>query len=134
MPRIFERFKQADGTATRPLYGGLGLGLSIVRHVVESHGGRAEAHSDGEGCGATLIIELPTEAPTGEAEVPSSTRSGEAAADRTRLVGARVLLVDDNDDSREFLATALEAAGAELRARSAACTTPSRRWGRGART
>jgi signal transduction histidine kinase/ActR/RegA family two-component response regulator len=110
LPRVFERFKQADGTATR-LYGGLGLGLSIVRHVVESHGGRTEAHSDGEGHGARMVVELPI----ADAEVPSSVRA-DTLAERTRLVGARVLLVDDDDDSRELLMTALEGAGAELRA------------------
>jgi signal transduction histidine kinase/ActR/RegA family two-component response regulator len=110
LPRVFDRFKQADGTATR-LYGGLGLGLSIVRHVVESHGGRAEAQSDGEGHGARMVVELPI----GDADVPSSARLGDGDLDRTRLVGARVLLVDDNEDSRELLATALESAGAELR-------------------
>jgi CheY-like chemotaxis protein len=112
LPKVFDRFKQADGSATR-LYGGLGLGLSIVRHVVESHGGSVAAHSDGEGMGARMVIELPS----ADADpTPSSTRAHDAEADRTRLVGARVLLVDDNEDSRELLATALEAAGAELRA------------------
>ena len=71
LPRIFERFKQADGTATR-LYGGLGLGLSIVRHVVESHGGRAAARSDGEGRGAEMVVELPI----AEVDAPSSSRPG----------------------------------------------------------
>jgi signal transduction histidine kinase/ActR/RegA family two-component response regulator len=111
LPRIFERFKQADGTATR-MYGGLGLGLSIVRHVVESHGGRAEARSDGEGRGAEMVIELPI----ADADVPSSARTGEAEAERARLEGARVLLVDPDDESRELLATVLETEGAELRA------------------
>jgi signal transduction histidine kinase/CheY-like chemotaxis protein len=110
LPRIFERFKQADGTATR-LYGGLGLGLSIVRHVVESHGGRAEARSDGEGRGAEMLIELPI----ADAEVPSSTRmGGDVDSERARLEGARVLLVEEDAESRELLATALEAEGAEL--------------------
>ncbi|HTB76353.1 MAG TPA: ATP-binding protein [Polyangiaceae bacterium] len=109
LPRIFERFKQADGTATR-LYGGLGLGLSIVRHVVESHGGRAAARSEGEGRGAEMVIELPI----GETEMPSSTRVGDVDSERARLEGARVLLVDEDDESRELLATALEAEGAEL--------------------
>ncbi len=109
LPRVFERFKQADGSATR-LYGGLGLGLSIVRHVVESHGGRAEARSEGEGLGAEMVIELPL----ADGEVPSARTDPDS--DPARLAGARVLLVDDDDDSRELLWTALEAAGAELRA------------------
>jgi signal transduction histidine kinase len=111
LPRIFERFKQADGTATR-VYGGLGLGLSIVRHVVQAHGGTVEAQSEGEGLGARMIIELPL----GDAEMPSSARLGNDDMNGTKLIGARVLLVDDNADSLELLATALEAAGAELRA------------------
>ncbi len=110
LPRVFERFKQADSTATRQ-YGGLGLGLSIVRHVIEAHGGSAEARSEGEGLGAEMLVELPVS----DAENPPSGRSVEADEDRTRLMGVRVLLVDDNDDSRELLATALEAAGADLR-------------------
>ena len=110
LPRIFERFKQADGTATR-LYGGLGLGLSIVHHVVESHGGRASAHSEGEGRGARMVIELPV----ADAEPPSSaTRLGDAESERARLEGARVLLVEEDAESRELLATALESEGAEL--------------------
>jgi signal transduction histidine kinase/CheY-like chemotaxis protein len=109
LPKIFERFKQADGTATR-LYGGLGLGLSIVRHVVESHGGTVDARSDGEGRGAEMVIELPVT----ETDVPSSARTGDADSARARLEGARVLLVDEDAESRELLATALEAEGAEL--------------------
>ena len=109
LPRIFERFKQADGTATR-LYGGLGLGLSIVRHVVESHGGRAAARSDGEGRGAEMVVELPI----AEVDAPSSSRPGDVEPERARLEGARVLLVDEDDESRELLATGLEAEGAEL--------------------
>ena len=110
LPRIFERFKQADGTATR-LHGGLGLGLSIVRHVVESHGGLASAQSEGEGHGARMVIELPV----ADAEPPSSsTRLGDAESERARLEGARVLLIEEDAESRELLATALEAEGAEL--------------------
>jgi signal transduction histidine kinase/ActR/RegA family two-component response regulator len=123
LPRIFERFKQADGTATR-VYGGLGLGLSIVRHVVESHGGRAEARSEGEGRGAEMVIELPI----AEGEAPSSRRVGDVDSERARLEGARVLLVEADDESRELLATALEAEGAELwvgRAREALATIGS---------
>ncbi len=111
LPHVFERFKQADGGATRQ-YGGLGLGLSIVHHVIEAHGGRVHALSEGEGKGTEIVIELPIlEAPSMPSLPPSET--GPTSA---RLEGARVLLVDDDRDTREFLATALRSAGADLRA------------------
>jgi len=110
LPHIFERFKQADGSATRQ-HGGLGLGLSIVRHVVEAHGGSVEAFSEGEGRGAEIVFELPT---TALGSMPSM-RTPDSPHVGTQLHGTRVLLVDDDADTREFLATALEAAGAELR-------------------
>ena len=62
LPFVFERFRQADGSTSRQ-YGGLGLGLSIVRSLVELHGGRVVAHSDGEGRGATFSVWLPADAP-----------------------------------------------------------------------
>ncbi|HEX3771729.1 MAG TPA: hybrid sensor histidine kinase/response regulator, partial [Polyangiaceae bacterium] len=110
LPRVFERFKQADGSATRQ-YGGLGLGLSIVRHVIEAHGGKVRAQSEGEGRGTQMVIELPL----AEADLPLPARPADLEDDRARLRGVRVLLVDGDEDSRELLATALEAAGAELR-------------------
>ena len=79
LPRIFERFKQADSTATRQ-YGGLGLGLSIVRHVMEAHGGSAEARSQGEGLGAEMVVELPVS----DAEAPASARVVEADSEPAR--------------------------------------------------
>ena len=111
LPHIFERFKQADGSATRQ-HGGLGLGLSIVRHVVEAHGGQVDGSSGGEGMGAEITIELPL------ADSPSqpSIRMAEAQPLDGRLDGAGVLLLDDDADTRDFLATALAAAGAEVRA------------------
>jgi signal transduction histidine kinase/CheY-like chemotaxis protein len=109
LPHIFERFKQADGSATR-LYGGLGLGLSIVRHVVEAHGGTVSAFSEGGGKGAEIVVEFPV------CEIASLPllRATEAEHTDPRLEGARVLLVDDDADTRDFLATALHAAGAEV--------------------
>jgi signal transduction histidine kinase/CheY-like chemotaxis protein len=116
LPHVFERFKQADGSATRQ-HGGLGLGLSIVRHVIEAHGGSVEARSEGPGKGTEVIVELPL---GGQPSMPSlrATESLEEAL----LEGARVLLVDDDADAREFLATALTGAGAEVRAVGAPST------------
>ncbi len=111
LPRIFERFKQGDASSTRE-HGGLGLGLAIVRHVVEAHGGTVSAHSEGEGRGAEVVVELPI----GEPESLPSMRSGDSQQIRVSLAGARVLLVDDDDDTRDFLAAALQAAGADVRA------------------
>jgi signal transduction histidine kinase/ActR/RegA family two-component response regulator len=111
LPHVFERFRQADGSATRR-HGGLGLGLSIVRHVVEAHGGRVEAFSGGEGLGSEITVELPA---AETASLPAI-RAADAPELQARLAGARVLLVDDDADTREFLAMALVGAGAEVRA------------------
>jgi signal transduction histidine kinase len=110
LPYVFERFKQADGSATRR-HGGLGLGLSIVRHVVDAHGGSVQALSAGEGEGTEIIVELPALPAESTPSLPAS----EAQSLGGRLQGARVLLVDDDDDTRDFLATALGTAGAQMR-------------------
>lgn len=65
LPFVFDRFRQGDGSATRP-HGGLGLGLSIVRHLVELHGGSVEARSDGGGHGAVFVVQLPLVVPDGD--------------------------------------------------------------------
>src|SRR4029077_2111963 len=75
------------------------------------HGGTAEARSKGEGLGAEMVVELPVS----DAEPPPSNHDVDGDEDRRRLADVRVLLVDDDDDSRELLATALEAAGAQVR-------------------
>jgi signal transduction histidine kinase len=110
LPYVFERFKQADGSATRR-HGGLGLGLSIVRHVVDAHGGSVFALSAGEGEGTEIVVELPALPAESTPSLPVS----EAQPLAGRLQGARVLLVDDDDDTRDFLATALGTAGAQMR-------------------
>jgi signal transduction histidine kinase/ActR/RegA family two-component response regulator len=110
LPHIFERFKQADGSATRQ-HGGLGLGLSIVRHVIEAHGGHVEASSEGEGRGSEIAIELPL----AEAGSLPSLRNAETQPLEGRLDEALILLLDDDEDTRDFLATALAAAGASVR-------------------
>ena len=111
LPHVFERFRQADATVTRA-HGGLGLGLAIVRHLVELHGGTVRASSPGEGRGATFTIELPLAAasiwnpPPLHASVPGP---GEQ-----ELSGLRILVVEDEADTREMIASALEAQGAEV--------------------
>jgi PAS domain S-box-containing protein len=114
---IFERFLQVNGGNTRDR-GGLGLGLAIVRYLVEAHGGHVEARSDGLGKGATFAVTLPlhrTTAPALSRPPPTGTAHGGVLADKL------VLVVDDDEDSRELVAQALESAGAAVeRAASAA--------------
>jgi PAS domain S-box-containing protein len=116
LPHVFERFRQAEST-TRRSHGGLGIGLSIVRHLVELHGGTVTAASRGENEGATFTVTLPLAA--------SGPDSGSARSRRTRptptsiqtaLVGARVLVVDDDPDTCELLTMVLRDAGAETKA------------------
>lgn len=116
LPHVFERFRQADGSITRR-HGGLGLGLAIVRHIVEMHGGQAEAHSAGEGCGATFILRLPLAATTHVA-TDTATYTCEVrpvAHDVVpRIDGCRVLVVDDEGDVLELVAKVLSDAGAAV--------------------
>ena len=105
---VFEPFRQADGTTTR-LHGGLGLGLSIVKHLVEAHSGAVSAQSSGEGKGATFVVRLPVV--TLSANVPSHDAliAGEAAGPLPQsLNGVSVLVVDDDDESRQVVAAHLE--------------------------
>ncbi|MBD2439225.1 ATP-binding protein [Nostoc sp. FACHB-110] len=108
LPYVFDYFRQADSATTRK-FGGLGLGLAIVRHLVELHGGTITAQSPGEGMGATFIVKLPLMSnqsmvnPT--AQLPASSLS---------LQDIRVLVVDDDTDTREFIAFLLEQANATV--------------------
>jgi PAS domain S-box-containing protein/prepilin-type processing-associated H-X9-DG protein len=122
LPYVFDRFRQDDASTTRR-HGGLGLGLAIVRQLVELHGGRVRAESDGPGRGTTFIVELPLAAVAAEPAAPGpQPPSRPAAADtaalaaaRRRLVGLRVLAVDDEPDARAVLRRLLEANGAVVR-------------------
>lgn len=124
LPRVFDRFRQAD-SSTRRAYGGLGLGLSIVKYLTEAHGGTVEAHSAGEGQGSTFTVRLPVRAVRigeDDAEGEMASKLGEtgpegaaavaASSPLVRLDGLRVLVVDDEADARRVLVMVLEQAGA----------------------
>jgi PAS domain S-box-containing protein len=131
LPYVFDRFRQADGSTTR-LHGGLGLGLAIVRHLVEAHGGSVHAYSTGAGQGATFTVDLPplvgdAGAGAGSRVLKGGGRAGDArgAGDEDEvvappLVGLRVLLVDDDEDAMEMLAAFLARSGAETKSATSA--------------
>ena len=138
LPYAFDRFRQADMGTTRQ-HGGLGLGLSIVRHLVEAHGGSVRAYSAGEGAGATFTVDLPlpveagpsaprAEAPVAQAQgagIQGDTHATPATGENVEetmppLVGMRVLAVDDDEDTLEMLSLFLRRAGAEVAVASSA--------------
>jgi CheY-like chemotaxis protein len=114
LPTIFERFKQADGGTAR-VHGGLGLGLAIVRHIVELHGGTITAHSDGEGRGATFIVSLPVSPlrkdGRGPFRHPVHSDVKPQFEHPKELQGLTVLVVDDEADTRELLTEVLQQCG-----------------------
>jgi PAS domain S-box-containing protein len=117
VPYVFERFRQADSSSTR-VYSGLGLGLAIVRHLVELHGGTVRADSKGEGQGAVFTVKLPlipVRPEVNNLEQVHLPIEGRVTFDKSpSLEGLRVLVVDDEADSREFLIALLEQCGAEV--------------------
>ena len=115
LPAVFDAFRQADSSSTRKA-GGLGLGLAIVRHIVERHGGSVSAHSMGEGQGATFRVEIPLLSNALVApSAPQQVSSSGAAIQNITIRGAQILVVDDEADTRETLARLLEAQGARVR-------------------
>ncbi len=117
LPNVFDRFRQDDSSTTKQ-HAGLGLGLAIVRHLVELHGGTVSARSDGEGKGSSFDVHLPIRAvearvssPPLELDAPESQAATEVPG---RLRGVHVLVVDDQEDARDLVATVLEIAGATV--------------------
>jgi CheY-like chemotaxis protein len=135
LPFVFDRFRQADSSSTRS-HGGLGIGLTIVRHIVELHGGTVHADSAGEGHGSTFRVHLPVKAArvdlaaaalTGPASAApgdghaaagpaaeADSASGGRGAEDSQLDGVRVLVIDDEPDARELIAVILTRAGADV--------------------
>jgi CheY-like chemotaxis protein len=119
LPYIFDRFRQADGSTTR-VHGGLGLGLSIVRHLVQLHRGSVAVESDGKDTGAKFTINLPT-APAGTAGNNHELEGFDASDDLLDsdssglLDGLKILVVDDEADSRELVTAILTRSGSEVR-------------------
>jgi CheY-like chemotaxis protein len=114
LPHVFERFRQGDASSTRP-YGGLGLGLAIVRHLVELHGGTVDAANRVDGTGAIFRITLPRPALFGSDRAPAPVEPLEGvpwAAPAAELAGTTVLAVDDDEDARSLLRFVLERCGA----------------------
>jgi PAS domain S-box-containing protein len=113
LPHIFERFKQIDSSTTRSS-GGLGLGLAIVRHLVEAHGGSVAAESEGIGHGTTVTVALPIRAVSAFPQDTGEIQTAVPEACVANFQGVRVLVVDDEADSLEVLREVLEAAGANV--------------------
>lgn len=116
LPYIFDRFRQGDSSTTKAK-AGLGLGLSIVRHLVELHGGTVQAESPGEGQGATLIVRLPLRdlpqesTPSSDSEPTASNSSSDSVLS---LEGLQILVVDNEVDTLELFQFVLESYGAEV--------------------
>jgi two-component system CheB/CheR fusion protein len=122
LPLLFTRFKQADSSATRE-FGGLGLGLSIVRHLIDMHGGTVKAESPGEGKGSVFTVTLPcTQARLGETtgKYRSRQTTNETSALPAKLDGLRILVVEDDEATRDGFAVMLQSLGASVRTAASA--------------
>ncbi len=120
LPYIFDRFRQADASSVRK-YGGFGLGLALVKYLVELHGGTIEATSAGEDRGATFKVQLPVRAVSSPLSEDESAPVAVSGLEETiMLAGVRALVVDDEDDARELIKAALSQYGAEVIAASSA--------------
>jgi signal transduction histidine kinase/CheY-like chemotaxis protein len=119
LPHIFDRFRQADGSTTR-VHGGLGLGLSIVKHLVQLHAGQVTVESGGQNQGATFIVSLPlaSNVPADEIENGSAAKpegEGLPASFSHLLEGVRILVVDDEEDSRDLVSAILTRCGGKVK-------------------
>jgi CheY-like chemotaxis protein len=120
LPFLFERFKQADSTTTRR-FGGLGLGLALVRHIAELHGGSVLATSAGHNLGSTFKVTLPFLPVTASVQRTSTqTPSLPVASSHAALMGLRVLVVEDDNDARELVTAIIVEAGGEVQGVSSA--------------
>jgi PAS domain S-box-containing protein len=113
LPYVFDRFRQADSSQTRR-QGGLGIGLSIARHLIEAQGGTIRAQSEGEGKGATFILTLPSHALAGESAAERE-EPGWVSPDSSAIRGVKVLVVDDDEDGKNLVGRQLQEFDAEVR-------------------
>lgn len=120
LPKVFDRFRQADSSSTRS-HNGLGLGLAIVRHLVELHGGTVQASSQGEGQGATFTVKLPLRKKPRQSDEPLGQSTGSPSHPHAQCLEAKhILIVDDEADTRDFLSFALQQYGAVIQVANSA--------------